>query len=1228
MTERRLLRQIEKVAGRLRHRQLLVGWIATWLITTLAALALVAVNRLTGWYEVRAPWILTAAATLGAMLAAWFALRSGRNPRQLAQHIETSYPELNTGLLAAVDQQPELPNERFGFLQSHLIDNVLGHAYGSSWLRTISPWQLLAGHFFNVVAFAGMVAFLVVLPTLLVPARVAEVETNDAESIAMRGEFEISVEPGSTEVEHGTSLLVMARFAGVLPPEATLSVTRADGGVEQFAMSKSLEDPVFGARIPDIRDPLWYRVEFVDQETDEYQVTVFEYPRLVRADAQLAFPDYTSLDERVVQDVRTLSAVEKTHLKFSFRINKPTASAELVDRDGNQTELQVDEDDPLKYTAEFDLNKSLRLELRLKDQQGRANKQPPEFVINTLPNKPPDLKLVQPSRDLQVSPLEEVHVKANVWDDFGLSRIGLIYMLAEKTEEVVLAQSIKGKERTTAEYLLALENLEAEPDQLVTYYFWAEDSGPDGNVRRVSSDMYFAEVRHFEEVFREGEAPPGGGQQQGMQGGAGGQSQQLAELQKQIINGTWNVIRRETAQTPSSQFSADVRLLVDSQTSAMEQAEEMNKEIEEGAAMRHILDVRRSMLDTIKHLSDAETLSQPAALTSALASEQRAYQALLRLRATEHQVARGNQNRSAGGGGGGGNRAQRQLDQLQLRDNESRYETESQAGSQQEQQDSETRQVMNRLRELARRQGDLNERLKELQSALEEAKDEKEEDEIRRQLQRLREEQERILRDIDDVRDRMDRPENQERMADQQQQLDQTRDNVRQASEALEEGRLSQAVTAGTRAEREFENLRDEFRRQSSGRFQEEMREMREEAQELESDQQEIADRLEQMTQQREETRSLRDTGQNEEVVEDLAEQRARLEQLLTEMRDMVQESEASEPLLAGQLYDAARDAIQERLPEVLQGARRSVQRGFLDDAKQLEERARSGISELREGVERAAEHVLGDETEALRKAREELQRLTRDLDQEIERLAPQANASEPGGREGDRSESSSQASGPHQPSPDQPADPSQQGGSPSKQQGRNDDQSPPGQPSPGESGGRGQRSEGSGAAGENSDRANEPTDQLPNGQQRRAGERRSLSGGGGTAGGTEPNWGGLTGGRDAAPLTGDDFLEWSDRLRNVEEMISDPELRAEAARIRDRARGVRSDIKRHSRPPNWDSIKLLIATPLAELQQRVSEELIRRTQPDSLVPIDRDPVPPKFSEQVQRYYEQLGSGK
>ena len=41
-----------------------------------------------------------------------------------------------------------------------------------------------------------------------------------------------------------------------------------------------------------------------------------------------------------------------------------------------------------------------------------------------------------------------------------------------------------------------------------------------------------------------------------------------------------------------------------------------------------------------------------------------------------------------------------------------------------------------------------------------------------------------------------------------------------------------------------------------------------------------------------------------------------------------------------------------------------------------------------------------------------------------------------------------------------------------------------------------------------------------------------------------------------------------------LEEMVIDPELKGQAARIRERARSIRAELKRHSAEPNWELVQ------------------------------------------------------
>jgi hypothetical protein len=92
-----------------------------------------------------------------------------------------------------------------------------------------------------------------------------------------------------------------------------------------------------------------------------------------------------------------------------------------------------------------------------------------------------------------------------------------------------------------------------------------------------------------------------------------------------------------------------------------------------------------------------------------------------------------------------------------------------------------------------------------------------------------------------------------------------------------------------------------------------------------------------------------------------------------------------------------------------------------------------------------------------------------------------------------------------------------------------------------------------------------------------------------------------------------------------VEEMLDDPALRSEAARIREAARGMRGEFKKAGKMPKRDLVQSQISVPLVELRQRIEEELARKESRENLVPIDRDPVPSKYADRVRRYYEELG---
>jgi hypothetical protein len=131
-----------------------------------------------------------------------------------------------------------------------------------------------------------------------------------------------------------------------------------------------------------------------------------------------------------------------------------------------------------------------------------------------------------------------------------LLKYGIGYGVAGDEPRIVeVGQTVPHNEKRQFAYLLPLATLPLEPDKARAYFVWADDLGPDGQVRRTFSDMFFAEVRPFEEEFR-ASPPQSSGEQQGQGESQGDKADELAQMQKDIVIATWKLKQGKPPKTP------------------------------------------------------------------------------------------------------------------------------------------------------------------------------------------------------------------------------------------------------------------------------------------------------------------------------------------------------------------------------------------------------------------------------------------------------------------------------------------------------------------------------------------------------------------------------------------------------------------------------------------------------------------------------------------------------
>ena len=200
-----------------------------------------------------------------------------------------------------------------------------------------------------------------------------------------------------------------------------------------------------------------------------------------------------------------------------------------------------------------------------------------------------------------------------------------------------------------------------------------------------------------------------------------------------------------------------------------------------------------------------------------------------------------------------------------------------------------------------------------------------------------------------------------------------------------------------------------------------------------------------------------------------------------------------------------------------------------------MEQHARQALGELRASVEEAAKGVLGDESQALRQAKADMERLLAEAGRERLENAQPGQGAQPGQAPGNPAKDPGGKGG-QQPGNQPPQNPSPAAGASPEGGAPSDDPA---------AGGAGQDQRGQ-ARNRPGGRPGEPS----------GSENPSPAAGGGPGGGFE------------GPITGDGFRGFTEGLRDVEDLLGIPQLRNRAAQVRDRARALRAEYKRDGKRP------------------------------------------------------------
>ena len=137
--------------------------------------------------------------------------------------------------------------------------------------------------------------------------------------------------------------------------------------------------------------------------------------------------------------------------------------------------------------------------------------------VRVTADQPPSVWFELPGEGLEVHTLAEVMLRARARDDFGLSKVGIVFQVNNEEERSLsLFDATQPNLRETkVEQILALEQYLLTQKDCVAYSAFAEDARPNeaGGPQRTTTELRFIDIRPFQRTYRLMDAPdemPGG----------------------------------------------------------------------------------------------------------------------------------------------------------------------------------------------------------------------------------------------------------------------------------------------------------------------------------------------------------------------------------------------------------------------------------------------------------------------------------------------------------------------------------------------------------------------------------------------------------------------------------------------------------------------------------------------------------------------------------------------
>ncbi|MFN7914932.1 MAG: DUF4175 family protein [Vicinamibacterales bacterium] len=665
-------------------------------------------------------------AGLAAFVWAVWPTRHIPSDRSVARYIEERSPSLDERLVSAVDVVRARGADERPALAAAMVADAAKASAG------VDPAAIVPGEALRRRALRAAVACGVLLATLVVSRHAARQAYDAASLLLFPSRVTLEVTPGNARVQAGRALTVTARLVGNTAP-VDAQVLQAPVGSDEWQPTPmtSAGPGAFQLELPSLTSSFRYKVAAGALTSASYDVAVVTPPRVARIDVEYTYPPSLGLAPRVEEDGGDIYGPQGTSVTVKVHTSAPAATGRMVL--GGEAALPLRVESPTVLSASLQIAGNGSYRVALANADGMTTDGDTEYFIRILDDRPPEVHVVRPASDRRVTRLEEVEIAAEAQDDFGISALELVYAVRGGAEKVVPLGIPPRSTSVNGHYVMYLEDIDVTPGDFISYYVRARDL-PRGKAASESrSDIFFLEVKPFEEEFTLAQT------QAAMGGGSGNaQLDDLVAAQKEIVVATFKLDRR-SRDAQGAKSEADIKAVAKSEEELRLRVEQTSSSFREST----LRDPRRmprpgtrpggaqpqppqpapgtprvgqamaeedAMTRASNAMSRAVSSLNALKTADAMPHEMEALNALLKAQA---DVKKRQIQRQQAGQGSGQNRSTEDLSSLFDKELAKNQQTNYENKTSQEQTEDRNASAVDRIKDLARRQDELVRRQQE-----------------------------------------------------------------------------------------------------------------------------------------------------------------------------------------------------------------------------------------------------------------------------------------------------------------------------------------------------------------------------------------------------------------------------------------------------------------------------------------------------------------------------------